>query len=89
MLTEILLLSDGVHLASKGYGDKIDIGQPFEAIKDLIPKYLELGGKLKVCSACMVHNGVEEDSLLDGAVVVNAEYVIDALMASKKSLQLN
>lgn len=87
--TEVLLLSDGVHLASKGYGDKINIGQPFEPVKNLIPRFLELGGSLKVCSACMVHNGVLEDNLLEGAEVVNAEYVIDALMESKKTLQLN
>lgn len=87
--TEILLLSDGVNLASKGYGDKIDIGEPFQPIKDLIPKFLELGGSLKVCSACMIHNNVSDEDLLDKAEVVGAEYVIDAIMESKKTLQLN
>lgn len=48
--TEILLLSDGVHLAEKGYADRIDIGSPFEPIKDLLGTYLAEGGKLKVCS---------------------------------------
>lgn len=87
--TEILLLSDGVNLASEGYGDRIDIGEPFSPVKDLIPKFLDLGGSLKVCSACMIHNKVAEESLLKKAEIVNAEYVIDAIMESKKTLQLN
>lgn len=86
---ELILLSDAVHLASKGYGDKIDIGQPFKPVKELIPKFLEAGGRLKVCSSCMIHNKVKEEDLLDKSDIISADYVIDALMASKKSLQLN
>lgn len=86
---ELILLSDAVHLASKGYAEKIDIGKPFEPIAKLLPEYLEAGGKLKVCSACMMHNGVAEDNLVDGADIIGADYVVDAVMASKKSLQLN
>lgn len=86
---ELLLLSDAVHLATKGYADKIDIGEPFKPIKELLPSFLEAGGKLKVCSACMIHNGVSEDSLVDGAEIINADYVVDAIMEGKKSLQLN
>ena len=86
---ELILLSDAVHLASKGYADKIDIGAPFEPISELLPAYIEAGGKLKVCSACMIHNGVTEESLVETAEIIGAEYVVDAVMAAKKSLQLN
>lgn len=86
---EILLLSDAVHLAEKGYADKIDIGPPFKAIKEILPMYLEQGGKLKVCSSCMEHNGVKEENIMAGAEVITADYVIDAIMNSSKTLQLN
>lgn len=86
---ELILLSDAVHLASKGYADKIDIGAPFEPIAKLLPAFFEAGGKLKVCSACMEHNGVSKDSLVDGAEIISADYVVDAVMEAKKSLQLN
>lgn len=86
---ELLLLSDAVHLASKGYADKIDIGKPFEPIAKLLPAFIEAGGKLKVCSACMMHNGVEKDNLIEDAEVIDADYVVDAIMDAKKSLQLN
>lgn len=86
---ELILLSDAVHLASKGYADKIDIGKPFEPINKLLPGFLEAGGKLKVCSACMIHNGVDKDNLVKGSEIIDADYVVDAVMESKKSLQLN
>ncbi len=86
---ELILLSDAVHLASKGYGDKIDIGAPFEPISKLLPAFIEAGGKLKVCSACMEHNGVDDDNLVEGSEIIGADYVVDAVMAAKKSLQLN
>lgn len=85
----ILLLSDAVHLAKKGYADKIDIGPPFSPIKDVLPAYLEKGGIVKVCSACMMHNGVDEKDLIDGMEVINAEDVIDFITEAKSTLQLN
>lgn len=87
--TEILLLSDAVHLASQGFVDSINIGDPFLPVKELLEKYITAGGKLKVCSACMVHNGVKAENLIESAEIVDADYVVDALMAAKKSLQLN
>lgn len=86
---ELLLLSNAVHLAEENYADKIDIGAPFEPVYKLIPEFIKEGGRLKICSACMKHNGVEEDSLIDGVEIIKAEYVVDALMAAEKSLQLN
>lgn len=86
---EIMLLSNGVHIAEKGYADKIDIGAPFSPIKDILPQYIENGGVLSVCSSCMVHNGVEEDNLVEGSQVITADYVIDALMEVERTLQLN
>ena len=86
---EILLLSYGVMLSERGYGDKIDIGAPFPAIKDAIPAFLAAGGKIAVCSACMIHNNVDQTNLLEGVKVVDADYVADVLFAAKRSLQLN
>lgn len=87
--TTLVLLSDAVHLASKGYADRIDIGEPFKPISELLPAYLQKGGRIAVCSACMKHNGVSEESILEGVEIVTADFVVDALMEAKKSLQLN
>ncbi len=86
---EIMLLSNAVHLGEKGYGDKIDIGTPFSPIKEVLPKYIEEGGVLSVCSSCMEHNGVDADNLVEGSQVITADYVVDALMEAERTLQLN
>lgn len=87
--TEIMLLSNAIHVAEKGYAEKIDIGAPFSPIDELLKTFLDKGGKLKVCSSCMEHNGVKEEDLVEGAEVITADNVIDAIMEAKKSLQLN
>lgn len=85
----IMLLSDAVALGQKDYAAKIDIGAPFKPVKDLLSSFLEKGGQLLVCKSCMEHNGVSEDSLVEGARVITADDVIDIVMDSEKSLQLN
>lgn len=87
--TEIMLLSNAVHLAEKGYANKIDIGAPFSPVIDLLNTYLKQGGLLKVCSSCMDHNGVKEEDLINGSAVITADYVVDALMSANRTLQLN
>lgn len=86
---DVMLLSNGVHIAEKGYADKIDIGDPFKPIKDLLPAFLEQGGKLKVCSSCMDHNGVSKEDLIKGAEMITADDVVDGIMNIEKTLQLN
>lgn len=85
----IMLLSNAIHLAEKGYADKIDIGEPFEPIQKLLPAFLEKGGRLLVCTSCMVHNGVAEEDIIEGAEFIKAGDVIDIIMDTEKTLQLN
>lgn len=86
---EIMLLSNAVHIAEKNYADTIDIGAPFKPVKDLLSTYLEQGGSLSVCSSCMKHNGMEESDVVEGAITITADDVVDALMSTDKTLQLN
>ena len=86
---QILLLSDAVHLAAKGYADKIDIGAPFQPIKEILPAFLQSGGKIKICSACMEHNGVKREEVIDGVEVITADDVVDMIMNASKTVQLN
>ncbi|MBG9986210.1 DsrE family protein [Facklamia sp. DSM 111018] len=85
----LILLSNAVHLAERGYGNKIDIGEPFQPVGELIFEFIAQGGEIKVCSACMKHNGVSEDNLMEDVEIITAEDVISIIMDSKKSLQLN
>ncbi|NLL65749.1 MAG: hypothetical protein GX239_08070 [Clostridiaceae bacterium] len=85
----LLLLSNGVRLANKSYADEIDIGEPFPPIKDVYPAFFEKGGLLSVCDACMKHNNVLPETVVKEAQIIQAPDVIDALMNSDKTLQLN
>lgn len=86
----ILLLSDAVHLAKKGYVDSIDIGAPFSPVKDVLQQYLEKGGKIVVCAACMEHNGIsKDDDLIENIKIINADDVVDYITSAKSTLQLN
>src|SRR5699024_6826414 len=76
----IMLLSNAVHIRQKVFADKIDIGAPFRRIKELLPKYMELCGKVDVCSSCMKHNSIEESEIIEGADIIQADVVVDALM---------
>lgn len=87
--TAVILLSDAVHLAKKGYADFIDIGAPFQPVKDILQAFIENGGKIKVCSACMEHNSISKEDVLEQAEVINADDVIDFLTQAASTLQLN
>lgn len=88
--TAIMLLSDAVHLSKEGYADPIDIGAPFSPVKEILKKYLDKGGEILICSACMKHNGIsEEDNLLKTAKIINADEVIDYITNASSTLQLN
>lgn len=86
----IMLLVDGVHNAKEGYVDSIDIGAPFSPVKDLMDEYLQNGGMIKVCSACLKHNNIStEKGLLKEAEIINLPDVIDILDNAKTTFQLN
>lgn len=85
---ELVLLSNAVKLGAKEE-PTIAIGDPFPAVKDARDAYLAKGGVLKICKACMIHNGVDEADLIDGTIVISAPDVIDAIMNAEKTLQLN
>ncbi len=84
----VILMVDAVHLAIPGKVDDIDIGAPFMAVKHLQETFLEKGGKVFVCQACMVHNDVSEKDIDSRFAVINADEVVALLMHAKGTLQL-
>lgn len=84
----IILMVEAVHLAKPGKVDSIDIGAPFKPVKEVQQAYLEQGGKIVVCGACMEHNGVSTEEIDSRFPVISAPDVVDLLMAAKGSLQV-
>ena len=65
--TLMFCMSDGVWAAVRGEADKVDEGEPFAPLKDLLDKFQAGGGKVLVCAPCMKKRGITEDQLIDGA----------------------
>ena len=84
----IILMVDAVKLGQPHGTDNIDIGKPFEAVSDLLAKYLDKGGRVAICGPCMIHNGMTAEQMDSRFEIINAPDVIDLLMNAKGSLQV-
>lgn len=84
----LILMAEGVWLGVPGAVDGMDIGLPFEPAGALLREYLDLGGKVAVCKACMLHHGLEADRMDGRYAIIGAPDVIDLLMGARGSLQL-
>ena len=85
----IILMVDGVRLAVPNAFGKIDIGAPFKPAAELLKAFMEKGGQLLVCGACLKHNGIEESAIDERFEIIDAGDVIDLVMSAKGSLQLS
>ncbi len=84
----LILMVDAVYLAKPSSLDGIDIGAPFEPAAKLLEAFIEKGGQVLVCGACMKHNGVAESEIDPRFTIISADDVIDMVMGAKGSLQL-
>lgn len=84
----IILMVEAVELGKPNATAGMDIGKPFEPVSDLLAKYLEKGGRIAVCGACMIHNGLTAQQMDPRFEVITAPDVIDLLMGAKGSLQV-
>ncbi|MEZ5988377.1 MAG: DsrE family protein [Planctomycetota bacterium] len=65
--TLVFLSTDGIWAAVKGEVDKVNEGEPFAPLKELVEKFTSNGGRIMVCSPCMKKRGITEDMLVEGA----------------------
>ena len=84
----LILMVDAVHLARPNALDSIDIGAPFKPAKELLQAFMDKGGQVLVCKACMVHNNVQESEIDTRFGIISADDVVNLLMSAKGSLQL-
>ena len=85
----VILMVDAVHLALPNALAKVDIGAPFEPAGELLEAFIEKGGQVLVCSACMKHNGIGESAIDKRFTVISGDDVFELLMNAKGSLQLS
>lgn len=84
----VILMVEAVELGKPGATDGMDIGKPFEPVSDLLAKFREAGGKVAICGACMIHNGMSAEEMDPGYDIITAPDVVDLLMKATGSLQI-
>ena len=85
----LVLMVDAVHLGCPGATEGMDIGLPFDPVSAQLAAYLERGGRVALCAACMAHNGLRAKDMDPRFEVIAGPDVIDLLMGAKGSLQVN
>ena len=86
----VILASEGVRLAVKGYADEMNNGEPFKPMKELFQDLLQKGGQLNVCTPCMKKRGIQEADIMKHPNVrlIAGPDVIRILQATDRSIQL-
>lgn len=73
---------DGVWLGTAGYAEGVEAeGMP--PLTDLIRQLVAAGGEIWLCSACTTKRGITGDDVIEGAVIVGAARIVEALTTGR------
>jgi predicted peroxiredoxin len=87
MEVEVVVALQGVSvfLAKKGYLEHVAAaGLP--ALKDLVGRYLEAGGKLLICTPCIRERNIKESDLIEGAELIAAARLNQEILSANATL---
>lgn len=84
----IILMVEAVELGKPGATKGIDIGAPFAEVGGQLEEYMDMGGQVCICNACMLHNGFSAEDMDSHFELINAPDVVSLLMNAKGSLQI-
>jgi predicted peroxiredoxin len=76
--TMVFLSVEGVRLSQRGYADDIH-EEGFAPLKDLMKNFVAAGGKIYVCSPCFKRRKLDEQNLVDGAIMVGGAKLVEFL----------
>src|SRR5512142_217178 len=77
--TMVFLSTDGVWAAKRGEAEKINVGEPFAPLKDLVTKFTAGGGRILVCTPCMKKRGIAPEDLIEGSVPAGGAALVEFL----------
>jgi predicted peroxiredoxin len=78
--TVVFLSTEAVRLSQRGYADDIH-EESFAPLKELMTNFVKAGGKIWVCSPCFKRRQLDEQKLVDGAVIVGGAKLVEFLSA--------
>jgi predicted peroxiredoxin len=78
----IVCTIEAVRIGTPGYAETIEEeGMP--PLIDLVRQLLDAGGELWLCSACTTKRGITGDDVIDGAEIVGAARIVEALTTGR------
>jgi predicted peroxiredoxin len=81
----VIMQSNAVVLAKKGEAEKV-VATGFMPVKQLIETYIDMGGKLLLCSPCLKERNITKEDLINGSEIIAAGTVISEVMSAKSVL---
>lgn len=81
----VLLTIEGVWLATRGYADDIH-KEGFQPLKEIMTSFVANGGEIWACGACTKPRGITDDQLIEGAKIVTAATVVEAMARGAATL---
>jgi len=81
----IVLQSEGVRLALKGYADKVHFKEGI-SLKQLMDNYTGAGYQLLLCGPCVEKRKLNEKDFIEGAIIVGAARVTEEVLSSANVL---
>jgi len=84
----VILMSEGVRLAVKGYADDMDNGDPFKPVQILIQELFSGGADFYVCTPCVKQRKINEQNLLPMIKAIGGADAIKILKENDRTIQL-
>jgi len=81
----IFLTSEAVRLATHGYADGIQHADNPPTGK-ILADYVANGGRIWACGACTAPRGITADDLVEGATIVTAANLVEALASGASTV---
>jgi predicted peroxiredoxin len=81
----VIMQSNAVVLAKIGEAEKV-VATGFMPVKQLIETYIDMGGKLLLCSPCLKERNITKEDLINGSEIIAAGTVISEVMSAKSVL---
>jgi predicted peroxiredoxin len=83
--TVIFLTSDAVRLATHGYADGIQHADNPPTGK-ILADFVANGGRIWACGACTTPRAITADDLVEGATIVTAANLVEAIAAGASTV---
>lgn len=77
--TMVFLSTDGVWAAIPEEAAKINEGEPFKPLTELINNFMAAGGRVVACAPCCKKRGIEADSLFEGVEIAGGAVLVEWL----------